>query len=278
MRKQWIFLGILVFALAILVGGFLNRANIKDAVFAYQKSSLPEAQPFTEFVTPAAPSGSEPRSDKSERETTQEENSTPAQEESSPQVREEESPSQINLAVPFTPQAPHANWDLPYQEACEEASILMVARYKNSEPIRSPEDADQEILKLVEFQNSFFGDYKDTTAEETAEIARVYYGFTNTEVVYDFTVEDIKREVANGNPVILPAAGRQLPNPYFRTPGPLYHMLVVRGYTEDTFITNDPGTWRGEEFIYTYSGLLEAVHDWNGGDVEHGRRVMIVVK
>ena len=28
-------------------------------------------------------------------------------------------PAEINLKVPFTAQAPHANWELPYGEACE---------------------------------------------------------------------------------------------------------------------------------------------------------------
>ena len=192
--------------------------------------------------------------------------------------QEDSIPEYINLAVPFTSQAPHANWDLPYKETCEEASLLMVARYKKSEVITSPEDADQEIWKLIEFQNNLFGDYKDTTAEQTAEIARKYYGFENTEVIYNFSIDDVKKELAAGNPVLVPAAGRQLGNPYFRRPGPLYHMLVIRGYTKDKFITNDPGTKRGEEFVYKYDDLLNAVHDWNGGEVDSGRKVMIVVR
>lgn len=234
----------------VLFGGFFynQRAHIRDFIFEYQKASLPDAVPPSLYTN---------THDREYLYTI---------------------PESVNLAVPFTPQAPHANWDLPYQEACEEASLLMVARYKNSETISSSEDANKEIGQLVDFENGFFGDYKHTTAEQTAEIAREYYGFKNTEVIYDFTVLDIKKELSRGNPVIVPAAGRQLPNPYFRTPGPLYHMLVIRGYTKDKFITNDPGTKRGEEFVYKYEDLLNAVHDWNGGEVEGGQKVMIVVK
>lgn len=231
-----------------------NRTNIRDFVFEYQKTSLPDAIPVTSRTI------------------------THDRKQVYKMSKDESLPDSINLAVPFTSQAPHANWDLPYQEACEEASLLMVARYKKGEPIISPEDADQEIWKLIDFQNELFGDYKDTTAEQTAEIARKYYDFKNTEVVYDFTVEGIKRELAQGNPVIVPAAGRQLGNPYFRRPGPLYHMLVIRGYTKDKFITNDPGTKRGRKFVYKYNDLFNAVHDWNGGEVGDGRKVMIVVK
>lgn len=187
-------------------------------------------------------------------------------------------PAEINLAVPFTSQAPHANWNLPYQEACEEASLLMVARYKKGEPIRSPEDADAEIKKIIAFEEKLFGYYEDTTAEEVVRLAKELYGFMRSRAVYDFSVEQLKSELAAGNPVILPAAGRLLPNPNFRSPGPLYHMLVVRGYTKDgTFITNDPGTRKGKEFLYRPGDLLNAVHDWNGGDVVNGRKVMIIL-
>ncbi len=55
-------------------------------------------------------------------------------------------------------------------------------------------------------------------------------------------------------------------------------MLVLRGYTKDGYvITNDPGTKRGAQYAYRWSVLLNAIHDWNGGDVENGEKVVIVV-
>ncbi len=190
-----------------------------------------------------------------------------------------ELPASQNLAVPFTPQAPFAVWDEMHDDACEEASILMVAHYKQGKPIASPQDADAELEALVELEMQMFGYFKDTTAEETVRLAKEYYGFQNSRLVYDFTVDDVKREIASGNPVIVPAAGRMLHNPYFRGGGPPYHMLVVRGYTADgMFITNDPGTKRGEEYTYTFETILDAAHDWNSGNVEYGKRVMIVLE
>src|SRR3989344_4989971 len=66
---------------------------------------------------------------------------------------EEQTPNtllaEVNLPVPFTSQAPHANWDMPYQEACEEASALMAIRYAFGNPIFSPNDADAGIRDLV---------------------------------------------------------------------------------------------------------------------------------
>ena len=42
-------------------------------------------------------------------------------------------PSELHLRVPFTPQAPTANWDELHNEACEEASVLMAAAYFNGD-------------------------------------------------------------------------------------------------------------------------------------------------
>ena len=187
-------------------------------------------------------------------------------------------PSQINLAIPFTSQAPSKNWGLPYAEFCEEASSLMVASYINGWTIPSVEFAEQKMLEIKAFEEKRFGYYKDTTAEETAIILREFYNLNKVQVLYDPTVNDIKKAVADGKAVIVPAAGRLLSNPYFQSPGPIYHMLVIKGYTkEGNFITNDPGTRNGANFIYSPSVIMNAIHDWNGGDVESGRKVIIVV-
>lgn len=187
-------------------------------------------------------------------------------------------PSEINLAVPFTVQAPNANWDEVHQEFCEEASVLMAASYIKGWDIPDADTADSKMFEIKTFEEGRFGYYKDTTAEETAIIIREFYGIEKVKVVYDPTIEDIKKALNEKKVIIAPAAGRQLGNPYFRQPGPLYHALVIKGYTrEGNFITNDPGTRRGADFIYNPNVLLNAIHDWNSGDVDHGRKVVIIV-
>lgn len=186
--------------------------------------------------------------------------------------------SEVNLAVPFTVQAPNANWDEIHQEFCEEASVLMVASYIKGWDIPNAETADQKMFEIKAFEENRFGYYKDTTAEETATIVREFYKIEKVKVVYEPTIEDIKKALSEGRVVMAPAAGRQLDNPYFRQPGPLYHMLVIKGYTkEGNFITNDPGTRRGADFIYNPNILMNAIHDWNGGDVENGWKVIIII-
>ena len=137
---------------------------------------------------------------------------------------------------------------------------------------------DQKLHEIKDFELQRFGYHKDTTAEETAVILKEFYKINGVKVVYDPAVADIKSALNEKKVIIIPAAGRKLGNPYFRQPGPLYHMLVIKGYTkEGNFVTNDPGTRRGADFIYDPGVLMNAIHDWNGGDVDQGRKVMIVV-
>jgi hypothetical protein len=185
------------------------------------------------------------------------------------------------FGVPFTPQAPFANWDELHNEACEEAAVLMVRRYFEGERGGriDPTQADQEIYEIVEWEEVNLGKYLDTNAEETTQILTGKYGL-KTKISTAVNIETIKKEIAANHLVIVPAAGRELPNPYFRQPGPAYHMLVIVGYNEKEFITNDPGTKRGEGFRYKYNDLINAVHDWTGDKetMTSGRKVMIVVE
>lgn len=189
-----------------------------------------------------------------------------------------ELPRKVLITVPFSPQAPFANWDSPIrQEGCEEMSLIMVRHFLQQIPLARA-DADRELIAIAAWEEERFGYALDTSLEEVAQIAREYYGF-RTRIVYDPTVEDIKREVAAGNPVIVPAYGRGLQNKYFTPPGPWYHMLVIIGYDEDEFITNDPGTKRGEGYEYSYDILMKAIHNWTGvkEDIVHGPKAMLVM-
>lgn len=186
-------------------------------------------------------------------------------------------PKEVNLSAPFTSQAPDANWDEEHEEFCEEASALMAARALQGRSIRDSADAEAALQELKQWQLDRFGYFKSTTAAEVAEMIREVYGREAT-LLYDPTVEDLKRELADGHFIVVPAAGRELGNPNFRQPGPLYHMLLLKGYTaRGEFVTNDPGTRKGQNYVYTFDVLMSAIRDWNDGDVMNGDRVVIVV-
>jgi hypothetical protein len=293
-RKIIIILGIL---LLIGVGIYLGRHWLRDQWTLMNRPDLPSATAFQDKATTEAddsidaelPAGppSHIEGGISESQNYKLESSPQTKDpvkDLKPQVSDPLAgdvtiPDELNLDVPWMSQAPRANWDFPYQEACEEASMIMVDAFYEKRTGKLPVDeADAEILKLVDYQNQTLGDYKDTTAEETAQIIRDYYGYTDVRIFPVYEAKDIQSVLARGYPVIMPFSGKQLDNPNFKNGGPLYHMLVVKGYTNDGhFITGDPGTRLGQDFIYTFENLLESAHDWNGGNVTSGNRVMIVV-
>ncbi|MDP3965161.1 MAG: C39 family peptidase [bacterium] len=191
-----------------------------------------------------------------------------------------ELPATANLNLSFTPQAPHANWEAPFKEACEETAALMVQSYWSGDAIDNPDEAETRILEIVDHQNKEYGFYEDSTAEETARFIRDLWGYeTDVYTGSEVSAEKIRREVANGFPVIVLAAGRQLGNPNYTPPGPLYHALVVKGYLKNgQFITHDPGTRNGEDYLYDEDVFMDAIHDWNGGDVANGQKAIVVVR
>jgi len=190
--------------------------------------------------------------------------------------REFEIPSSVQLDVPFTSQAPFADWNPPFDEACEEASAIIVHHYLSGEPL-TPEIADAEIRALAQWEEDN-GYAIDITTEQLAEVIRTYYGY-NTRVSETVTTDSILYELSQGNPVIVPLAGQDIGNPYYSGDGPPYHMLVITGYTRTRFITNDPGTKRGEGYTYPFDTIINAVHDWNGSTetIRQGKKVMLVI-
>lgn len=182
------------------------------------------------------------------------------------------------IQVPFTSQAPMGNWAQPWQDFCEEASVVMAAHFLWGTPL-TPKLAETEMQIIKQYEMIVLKEYKDTSIDETAAILTHLFGFKNIRTRLVVTVSDIKEELSLGNIVIIPAVGHLLKNPYFTPPGPLYHMMVVTGYDDDrgVFITNDPGTRRGKGLVYKQSILFNAIHDWNKGDVLTGEKKIIVV-
>ncbi len=180
---------------------------------------------------------------------------------------------------PFQPQAPFANWDQLHDEACEEAAVILVQWWQDDKSSISAQTMDDEILKMVDWQEKNWGGHHDLTVKETAEMAKSFYGLS-LKSQSGIDIEDIKKEIAQNHPVIVPTAGRLLGNPYFRQPGPIYHMLVVIGYEGNNIIFQDIGTRRGEHYKYNAQVLYNAIHDWNGSpdNIEQGRKAMLVLQ
>jgi hypothetical protein len=165
----------------------------------------------------------------------------------------------------------------------------MVRHFYGQTTWPSLKEADQEIIDLVNWAAGNLGHEKSITLRQLADLAKAYYASPQSlaaqpalsrmgrgEVKPVRSVDDIKYELAAGRPVIVGAAGKLLPNPHFSNGGPVYHMLVITGYDEAGFITNDPGIRQGENFRYTFDALYAAIHDWNPQNIRDGAKNMLV--
>jgi len=226
---------LLVFASALVL---LERGRVRDWLVERGKPPVPSEQPAP---TPSPTLAVRPTS--------------------TPKPSPSPAPDAINLAVPFFAQAPRGDWSLPWQEACEEASAILVDAFWTHQELSVAEMEDR-ILRLVEWQKQQFGYYEHTTAAETARILRELMGYRKVEVVEQAGIADIRAHVLAGRPVIVPLAGRLLGNRFYTAPGPVYHMLVVKGIAENgDIITNDVGTRHGRNLTYAPDVFLNAMHD-----------------
>lgn len=180
----------------------------------------------------------------------------------------------LNLRMPFYSQAPFGNWSLPWQEACEEASSLLVAnvyQHKNW----SREEFNQEILKIVDWEKQNFGAYEHTDVNQTVSMLDEYLDLKSI-VHTNPTFEEVKKILNQGHFIIMPLAGKQLKNPFYSNGGPIYHMLVVKGYKENKLITHDVGTKNGENYVYSWEVVKNALHDY-AEPIERGSKRIIEV-
>ncbi|MDD3101886.1 MAG: C39 family peptidase [Patescibacteria group bacterium] len=199
--------------------------------------------------------------------------------------------SSVNLSVPFVSQAPFGKWDDLHNEACEETALIIAKYWLNNQKL-SPTAADQEILSSVGWQIDNFGGHYDLSAENIIKMAQQYFGFEKIYLTPIKNIDDIKYQLSQGNLVIVPTAGRLLENPHYQQPGPVYHILVVKGYDDKKIITNDPGTKHGENFSYFYNNFWNSIHDWpfslgenedlskdeKATEILNGPKIMIVIE
>ena len=189
----------------------------------------------------------------------------------------------ILQAVPFSSQAPFAEWSDPrQQDGCEEISAVMAMYWAKGGELTA-DKAKQAILDISAYEAENWKSYHDTSASDT--VSRIFQGYFNydlAEARYDIDASDIIAELEKGNIVIVPLNGQALKNPHYTRGGPERHMLLVKGYDResDEFITNDPGTRFGENYRYSSERLAGAIRDYPSGDrvpIKEKRRAMIVV-
>lgn len=254
-KRRGISIAFIIIGVLVLAVAYLNRSEVRDWAVALTRPALPSAQPHaTPTRSPGVSATQVPAT------------ATPR-------------PTAVNLAVPFVPQAPYQVWDLDHEEFCEEASVLMVVSYVHADAtVTDKAVAEADLQDIKSWELAHIGFFEDTTAAQTLRIITEKYNVAQAHLVYNPTVQQLKDFLLARKAVIVPSAGRLLGNPNFSGIGPLYHMLVLKGFTADgQFVTNDPGTRKGADYRYTADVIMNAMHDWNNGDVNNGAKVVIVV-
>jgi len=185
----------------------------------------------------------------------------------------EEKPFLIDQKVPFTPQAPLANWaDERQQDGCEEAASLMALAWAGAFPVATTSAAwERAITDLSDFEEEEYGEFRDAALIDIQErIFKTRFNYQKTEIREASSSESLISALEAGGLLLLPCDGRLLKNPYFKAPGPETHMVLVKGYDyeKEEFITNDPGTKRGADYRYPAERLFNAISPYPTGNHE----------
>lgn len=179
-------------------------------------------------------------------------------------------PEKAYLEVLFFCQAPMMNdesWKI-HHASCEEAALLQAVYFDKGIKDVDLNKVDKTLQDMIEWQEKHFGVHKDIHADSVKMLMMGFFGYQSDEIriIRNASIYEIKEQVALGLPVIAPTYGRLLKNPFYKQPGPEYHMVTVIGYTEDRIITNDVGTKRGKDFSYLLDVFKKSM-DKEGGDV-----------
>lgn len=178
------------------------------------------------------------------------------------------------VQVPFSSQAPDGDWSEPWQNACEETSVIMINNFYEDDTEIDIEEARKEILEVFETKRSQIQVSKDESIETIKDLINALDLNWKAKVKSDPTVEDLINELQKQRPIIAPIYAPEIENPFYAEGGPDYHVVVIVGYDESkqVFIINDPGTQYGEKLEFSYDVVMDAVHDLNQADYDAGEK------
>jgi len=176
------------------------------------------------------------------------------------------------LSVPFTSQAPLAEWkDERQQDGCEEASALMARAWQLGSDTKTKNEWRRQILALSDYELKHYGEFRDLSLEAVRDwVFGDYFSDKSVSIKKATSSASILAELEKGKLILIQADGRALKNPYFTAPGPERHMLLIKGYdySKKQFVVNDPGTRRGESYRYPEKVLYAAIRPYATGDKE----------
>jgi hypothetical protein len=183
--------------------------------------------------------------------------------------------------VPYSTQAPFGEWNDPrQQDGCEETSIVMAWMWANDISF-TPDEIRMYITQMSDYENHFYGYYRDSSATDTANLMTAYFGHLNVRVNYNISVKDIKSALDNNELVITPINPRVISTTQYNR-YTTNHTVVVVGYddADGTMIIHDP--LRGTGYTKIPQANFEAaLGDYHSGQThradQYRTKSMIVV-
>jgi len=178
------------------------------------------------------------------------------------------------LDVPFKAQVPPGSWDKT--KNCGQACSSMVfCYYWNTEP------SEEDIKKIDNWLYEKYGDPIDnyngweTTTTKLKTLACEYANFPKSYKASGWNLEKVKQEIDAGHPVLVAIVAGKIQYRKKTDPDVIHyrnynweggHFVVVKGYTSDCIICNDPATSLGDGKQY-YNNDFKAAMDAQGGAV-----------
>jgi len=175
----------------------------------------------------------------------------------------------VNLSVPYTSEIPDGRWIKPWNNACEEAAIVMIEQFYagNHDARLTRANAKKLMWPLFGIEEKLWKNSADTDAARTAKIINDYTSMS-AYIKSDPAIDDIIAELDAGRPVISFHYGYDLKNPNipWRRGGSSYHVMPITGYDpiKMEFIVDDPGNHRsGLDYRYQYATITSSLHDFD---------------
>lgn len=184
-----------------------------------------------------------------------------------PQISQAQEKEVIKLKVPYTSEIPLGSWVKPWNNACEEATIVMAESYYFGNQTMDKKTAVKYMTPLFGIQNKIFGGNADTDATRTAKLINNYLAVSAT-IKTNPTLEEIKEQLRAGKPVVSFHYAKNIKNPHYRwrAGGSYYHVVLLVGFDDNTaeFFVHDSGDdVSGAYHRYSYDLIMNTLHDFN---------------
>ncbi|MBI5221653.1 MAG: C39 family peptidase [Candidatus Magasanikbacteria bacterium] len=184
-----------------------------------------------------------------------------------PQPAQAQEKEVVKIKVPYTSEVPLGRWTKPWNNACEEASMVMAESYYSGFESMDKGTAVKYMSPLFTIENKIFGGNADSDSVRTAKLLNDYLS-VNALIKTAPTLEEIKDQLRQRKPVITFHYAKEIKNSnyHWRAGGSYYHVMLLVGFDDNTneFLVHDSGDDKtGEYHRYSYDVIMNSLRDFN---------------